>query len=273
MGCLKVMVGVRRRWWACSDGWKALMYRGTPLSIPCSCPTNNNSAKTNSFPLTQREKMATHALASYSGGKYDEALTHLSQLVVTGRTDDGTGSASGASGAGDFRTLHNRALCEHGQRGFSDPAELESALQAIQIQLRGKARGVDAEDEGSEEAERAKVALIGSSGGAAAAAATGLADLDADASVLLYNISALHFQQKQYGAAQAVLEHLFLHIEPLDESLAIHICLLLLDVLCHSARGNLCSEANLRRFAVQSAAVLAFLERPHALTSPFGDSR
>ena len=102
-----------------------------------------------------------------------------------------------------------------------------------------------------------------SSGGAAA----GLADLSADASVLLYNLSALRFQQKQYGAAQAVLEHLFLHIEPLDESLAIHICLLLLDVLCHSARGNLHTEDDLRRFAAQSAAVLAFLERPHALNS------
>lgn len=218
-------------------------------------------------PTPKREIMAAHAHASYTARKYDEALTHLSQLVVTGGTD-GIGSASGGPGAGDFRTLHNRALCEHGQRGFSDPAKLESALQAIQIQLRGKARGIDAGDDGSEEREKAKVALIGSSGGAAAAAAAGLADLDTDASVLLYNISALHFQQKQYGAAQAVLEHLFLHIEPLDESLAIHICLLLLDVLCHTARGNLHSEANLRRFALQSAAVLTFLERPHAMNSP-----
>lgn len=209
--------------------------------------------------------MAARAHASYTAGRYEDAL---SQLTIA--------SASGSST--DFRTLHNRALCEHGARGFSDPSELEGALQSIQLQLRGKSReggGEGASDEEDEAGQAVRAStkqaaeLAASSGGATAvvAAAAGLADLDADTSVLLYNLSALHFQQKQYGAAQAVLEQLFLHIGPLDDSLAIHICLLLLDVLCHSARGNLHSEASRRGFALQSAAVLAFLERPHALNS------
>lgn len=218
--------------------------------------------------------MAARAHASYVAGNYDEALSHLPRGDAG---SSGGASTSGESGGGsDFRTLHNRALCEHGARGFSDPGKLEATLRSIHLRLRGKGRGGgsdgnddddDDDDDDGEAKENEKAAtgsaLMWSSGGAAA----GLADLSADASVLLYNLSALRFQQKQYGAAQAVLEHLFLHIEPLDESLAIHICLLLLDVLCHSARGNLHTEDDLRRFAAQSAAVLAFLERPHALNS------
>lgn len=239
--------------------------------------------------------MATQAFASYTAGKYSEALSHLSNLsVASTRSPGADGSAPDTSN--DFRTKHNTALCEHGARGFTDPAALETTLRSIQSRLAeasggssgGGSGNSDGEHEnddpdrertrtskrGSSSSSRATAAtgalLVGASGGArsAATAAAGLADLDADASVLLYNLSALRFQQKQYGAAQAVLERLFLHIEPLDDSLAIHICLLLLDVLCHSARGNLHTEDNLRRFAAQTAAVLAFLERPHALNSP-----
>lgn len=242
--------------------------------------------------------MATEALASYTAGKYSEALSHLSNLSVATKSSSAGGDASSSDTSTEFRTQHNRALSEHGARGFTDPATLEATLRSIQSRLSGGSGGsssggggggsnnsdVDAEDSddtpaqaavaGARRSSRALTGalVVGTSGGAraAAAAAAGLADLDADASVLLYNLSALRFQQKQYGAAQAVLERLFLHIEPLDDNLAIHICLLLLDVLCHSARGNLHTGDNLRRFAAQTAAVLAFLERPHALNSSSG---
>lgn len=238
--------------------------------------------------------MATEALAAYTAGKYGEALSHLSNLSVAASSGADASSSSPSDTATEFRTQHNHALCEHGARGFTDPATLESTLRSIQSRLAGGRGGsgggggsnnsdVEAEDSDDPPAPEASAArrssraqtgalVVGTSGGARAAAqaAAGLADLDADASVLLYNLSALRFQQKQYGAAQAVLEWLFLHIEPLDDSLAIHICLLLLDVLCHSARGNLHTEDNLRRFSAQTAAVLAFLERPHALNSSGG---
>lgn len=240
--------------------------------------------------------MATEALAAYTAGKYSEALSHLSNLSVATSSGGDASSSSSSDTAIEFRTQHNRALCEHGARGFTDPATLESTLRSIQSRLAegrgggGSASGggsntsdVEAEDSDDTPAPLVAAArrssramtgalVVGASGGArqAAQSAAGLADLDADASVLLYNLSALRFQQKQYGAAQAVLERLFLHIEPLDDGLAIHICLLLLDVLCHSARGNLHTEDNLRRFAAQTAAVLAFLERPHALNSSGG---
>lgn len=243
--------------------------------------------------------MATEALAAYTAGRYREALSHLSNLSVA--ASPGADGSSASTPTSEFRTRHNRALCEHGARGFADPATLEATLRSIQSRLAGGRGGrggggggggsnnsdVEAEDSDDTPAAAPEAAaarrssramtgalVVGTSGGARAAAqaVAGLADLDADASVLLYNLSALRFQQKQYGAAQAVLEWLFLHIEPLDDNLAIHICLLLLDVLCHSARGNLHTEDNLRRFSAQTAAVLAFLERPHALNSSGGGS-
>lgn len=257
--------------------------------------------------------MAVRAHASYTAGNYDEALSRLSQLSVAALSSSSSPTHSGASGGddsssssttsrddGNFRMRHNRALCEYGVMGFSEPGKLEATLRSIQAQLRGKTMGGGGDGDGGEGreekamaasavavAEQTTASYIGAAvgrkvgagagggvdGGAsgAAAASAGLANLDAaEASVLLYNLSALHFQQKQYGAAQAVLEHLFLHIEPLDESLAIHICLLLLDVLCHSARGNLHTEDSCRRFATQTSSVLVFLERPHVLNSSGG---
>lgn len=231
--------------------------------------------------------MAARAHAAYTAGKYDEALSHIYQLENSSGSGNSHASRShdeGPPSVADFRMLHNRALTEHAARGFSNPTKLEATLHYIQTQLQRRARAGGSEEDGNGEdvvrgssaplmaPKAARTALVGLSDGVvtAASAPAGLADLDADASVLLYNLSALQFQQKQYGAAQAVLEHLFLHIEPLDDSLAIHVSLLLLDVLCHSARGNLHTEESRRRFAAQSAAVLAFLERSHALNSSSG---
>ncbi|CAM9325169.1 unnamed protein product, partial [Sphacelaria rigidula] len=233
--------------------------------------------------------IAAKAHACYTAGKYHEALSHLNQLSISS-SGSSAGKAAGVAadgiGSADFRTLHNQTLCQHALQGFTDPASLEKSLDAIRVQLRLKGKGEDVEPAdggagagggGSKVATAAATTAAaaeagrtpGSSGGAAVAAA-GLEGLDADASVLLFNLSALHFQQKQYGAAQAVLEHLFWHIEPVDESLAIHICLLLLDVLCHTARGNLHTPESISRFAQQSAVVVGFLERSHALHSSGG---
>ena len=231
--------------------------------------------------------MTARAYNAYTAGRYEDALSHLSQLFIAsggGSSNAPRSSDEAVSNGADFRMLHNRALTEHAARGFTNPSKLEATLHSIEAQLRGSARtgGLDWEENEGDKghapsnssfaAKTTRTALVGLSDGAAAAASApaGLAGLDADASVLLYNLSALHFHQKQYGAAQAVLEHLFRRIEPLDDSLAIHVCLLLLDVLCHSARGNLHTEESRKRFAAQSAAVLAFLDRPHVLNSSSG---
>ena len=78
----------------------------------------------------------------------------------------------------------------------------------------------------------------------------------------------MHFHEKQYAACRQILSALFTRIEVLDESLGVHVCFLLLDVLLHSARGNIHTAQDRERFAFQTAAVLSYLERPHTLASP-----
>ncbi|CAM9681153.1 unnamed protein product [Chrysoparadoxa australica] len=218
------------------------------------------------------EDLAAKAHARFAAGDYEGALEWLGKVKEEGRQQAGKDSRE------DLRVLHNEALSQYGKGGFEDTREVKASLDRIKGKMRARSVGKD-KDEGADETEQehlqqaghggATVGLLGSSGSAAAAAAD-LADLDTDASILLYNLSALHFQQKQYGAARAILEHLFLHIEPLDEPLASHICFLLLDVLCHTARGSLHTEGDCKQFAQQSTAVLNYLERPHGHFSAAG---
>jgi hypothetical protein len=50
----------------------------------------------------------------------------------------------------------------------------------------------------------------------------------------------------------------------LDEFLGVNVCCLLLDVLLHSARGNVHTEKDRERFSQHTAALLSYLERPHS---------
>ena len=88
-----------------------------------------------------------------------------------------------------------------------------------------------------------------------------LAALDSDTSILLYNLAALHFQRKEYTAAQSILENLFAHIEPIDETVAVHVCFLLLDVLLHMARGTLLTERERAAFSHKTEQILSHMEK------------
>ncbi len=87
----------------------------------------------------------------------------------------------------------------------------------------------------------------------------------AEVAMLLFNLSAALFQMERLREAREVLEHLFLHIEHLDDHISIAVSCLLLDVLCSSARGRILGRAEKRRYNLQTDAILAFLERPHSL--------
>ena len=51
--------------------------------------------------------------------------------------------------------------------------------------------------------------------------------------------AALHFQSQDYRKAASILKALFSNIEPVEESISMHICFLYMDVLLHLSRGNL----------------------------------
>ncbi|XP_059432311.1 uncharacterized protein LOC132165670 isoform X2 [Corylus avellana] len=70
-----------------------------------------------------------------------------------------------------------------------------------------------------------------------------------DTSVAILNVAVIWFHLHEYSKALSVLEPLYQNIEPIDETTALHICLLLLDV------GLTCSDAS------KSADVLIRVER------------
>jgi CCR4-NOT transcription complex subunit 10 len=197
-----------------------------------------------------KSSVASQAHAFYSVGKYEKALECLQRLVKMG-------------GKEDSRVQGNLVLTEHAKGGFKRPLVVRDRITALRNSLKarsGKAgpvpaalRGkeslrLDAEEDEEEEEEAD--------------------DTDTDTSILLYNLAALHFHEKQYGASQHILYTLFARIEVLEESLAVHVCFLLLDVLLHSARGNIHTDKDRERFSQNTAALLAYLERPHVFGAP-----
>ncbi|KAF5459200.1 hypothetical protein F2P56_023175, partial [Juglans regia] len=70
-----------------------------------------------------------------------------------------------------------------------------------------------------------------------------------DTSVAILNIGVIWFHLHEYAKALSVVEPLYQNIEPIDETTALHICLLLLDV------GLACNDA------MKSADILSYMER------------
>ncbi|RVW27518.1 hypothetical protein CK203_052206 [Vitis vinifera] len=63
-----------------------------------------------------------------------------------------------------------------------------------------------------------------------------------DTSVATLNLAIVWFHLHEYGKALSVLESLYQNIEPIDETTALHICLLLLDVALASHDVSRCAE-------------------------------
>lgn len=193
--------------------------------------------------------LACQARAFYGVGKYEKALECLQQLSMQ------------PGGGDDPRLQGNLVLTEHAKGGFKRPLIIKDRITTLRNSLKTRSEKVgsvqgafrakeslrlDAEDEDADEDAD---------------------DTETDTSVLLYNLAALNFHEKQYGASQHILHALFARIEVLEEPLAVQVCFLFLDVLLHSARGNIHTVKDRERLSHNTAALLAYLERPHAFTS------
>lgn len=190
--------------------------------------------------------LAAKAESLHNAGAYDEALAclHSIQANIADKQDP--------------RLLHNLRLVENAQKvakGFNNIQPLLDGLLAIKQQLRAKhERDNNVEpstSDDSTEADDSVDALLS----------------DADTSILLYNLAALHFQRKEYATSRNILEKLFAHIEPIDEGVAVHICFLLLDVLLHMHRGTLLSDKDRGTFAHSADQVLTHLSKVHMTSS------
>ena len=152
------------------------------------------------------------------------------------------------------------ALTEHATSGYRDHATFMKSLDDVKQKQRAKLSA------SKDEASKGDVAAIDDD----------MLAGEAESSALLYNTAALHFQNQDYRKASTILKALFSNIEPVEESISMHICFLYLDVLLHMSRGNLHSDKDRSKMGQQAQQIISFLEKPHSfngqVSAPSADS-
>ncbi|KAK0572695.1 hypothetical protein LWI29_035653 [Acer saccharum] len=189
--------------------------------------------------LSVTASLAKEASLYFQSRKFDECLDLLSQLLEK-KPDDP-------------KVLHNIAIAEYFRDGCADPKKLLESLNNVKRRSEELARA------SGEQAETVNnlgnKVILGAKGSGAghqisSANSGSLVFMDEfDTSVAKLNIAVIWFHLHEYAKALSVLEPLYQNIAPIDESTALQICLLLLDVAlaCHDAS--------------RSADVLMYLEK------------
>ncbi|KAI4377328.1 hypothetical protein MLD38_014974 [Melastoma candidum] len=166
------------------------------------------------FDVSVTSAMAKEALARFQSRKYGECLELLYQLLQ--KKED------------DPKVLHNIAIAEFFRDDCSDPKKLLEALEKV------KKKSDQLTRSSLEQTETASI--------------SGTKD-EFGVSVATLNTAVILFHLHEYGKALSLLEPLYNNIEPLDETVALHICLLILDA------ALACPDAKI------SADVLIYLEK------------
>ncbi|OUZ99851.1 Tetratricopeptide repeat-containing domain [Macleaya cordata] len=183
--------------------------------------------------------LAKDAALLFQSRRFTECLDVLNQILQ--KKED------------DPKVLHNIAVAEYFRDGCSDPRKLLEVLNKV------KKRSEDLARAAGEQVEASSVGnsvISGSKGSSttlhqfSAANTTSIAYTDEfDTSVAKLNIAVILFHLHEYANALSVLEPLYQNIEPIDETTALHICLLLLDVALASNDAS------------RSADVIQYLEK------------
>ncbi|KAJ0091511.1 hypothetical protein Patl1_13894 [Pistacia atlantica] len=201
--------------------------------------TANNSTDDDGV-LSVTATLAKEAALYFQSCKFDDCIDLLNQLLEK-KPDDP-------------KILHNIAIAEYFRDGCTDAKKLLDALNNVKKRSEELAHASGEQVENSSNLGN-KVILgskgSGTSGHQFSAANSGsLVYMDEfDASVAKLNIAVIWFHLHEYAKALSILEPLYQNIEPIDETTALQICLLLLDVAlaCHDAS--------------RSADVLIYLEK------------
>lgn len=191
---------------------------------------NNSRGDASSSPdadlISVTQTLAKEAYVLFQLGKYVDCLKVLNQILE--------------KKADDPKILHNIAIVENFQDGFSHPKRFLEALDSL------KKRSERLAHSSGENAEvlnnRSKA--VGNKGNNVVAnqistisSAQGISADDFDVSVIMFNIAVVLYHLHEYEKCFSILERLYQNIEPIDERVARHVCLLLLDValVCHHA--------------------------------------
>ncbi|KAL4296164.1 hypothetical protein GQ457_12G023950 [Hibiscus cannabinus] len=204
-----------------------------------SAPDRDCSAGDDDGGLPVTAALAKEASLHFQSRKFAECVDVLNQLKVKKE--------------GDPKVLHNIAIAEFFRDGCSDPKKLLEVLNNVKKRCEELARASGEQMESGSSAGN-KLTLDSKGSG------TTIQQLSSDSASIIYtgefdtsvaalNMAVIWFHLHEYSKALSILEPLYQNIEPIDETTALHICLLLLDVLlaCHDAS--------------ESADVLNYLEK------------
>ncbi|KAG2718835.1 hypothetical protein I3760_03G239200 [Carya illinoinensis] len=214
--------------------------RDSLSSVVAAAPNRDGSSGTDDDAvLSVAAALAKDAALHFQTGKFSECVEVLNQLLLKKENDP--------------KVLHNVAISEFFRDGCSDPKKLLESLNNVKKRIEELACA------SGEQVEAVSNLLnkvtLGSKGSTMAnqlstANSSNIVYTDEfDTSVAILNIAVIWFHLHEYTKALSVLEPLYQNIEPIDETTALHICLLLLDA------GLACNDAS------KSADVLIYLER------------
>ncbi|KAG4970754.1 hypothetical protein JHK84_036855 [Glycine max] len=226
--------------------------RDLPSSSPSSTTNRDASFATDAEDgvFTVVVALAKDAALHFQSGKFAECVEVLNQLLQKKQDDP--------------KVLHNIAIAEFFRDGCSDPKKLLEVINGIKlIQRKNDELALVLEEQG-ESVNNVGNKVLGSKGsnasahqfsGANSTSTSTMYTDEFDSSVAMLNIAIIWFHLHDYAKTLSVLEPLFQNIEPIDETTALHICLLLLDasLACHDAS--------------KSADVLTYLEKAFGVSS------
>ncbi|KAG2713338.1 hypothetical protein I3760_04G172600 [Carya illinoinensis] len=214
--------------------------RDSSSSTAAAAPNRDGSSGSDEDALLSvAAALAKDAALHFQSGNFAECVEVLKQLLLKKENDP--------------KVLHNVAIAEFFRDGGSDLKNLLEALNNVKKRIEELASA------SGEQVETASNLLnkvtLGSKGSTMTHQLSGANSSNVvytdefDTSVAILNIGVIWFHLHEYAKALSVLEPLYQNIEPIDETTALHICLLLLDV------GLACNDA------MKSADILSYMER------------
>ncbi|KAJ9163063.1 hypothetical protein P3X46_022777 [Hevea brasiliensis] len=207
-------------------------------TVAAAAASSSNTSEDDAV-LSVTAALAKDAALHFQSRRFVECLAVLHQLKLKKENDP--------------KVVHNIAIAEYFHDGCSDTRKLLEVLNNLKKGEQLAWATGEQVDAGSDAGNKV---ISGSKGSGATAhqfSVTNSATLiymdEFDPAVATLNIAIIWFHLHEYTKALSVLEPLYHNIEPIDETTALHVCLLLLDV------ALACQDAS------KSADVLIYLEK------------
>ncbi|XP_020103099.1 CCR4-NOT transcription complex subunit 10-like isoform X1 [Ananas comosus] len=184
--------------------------------------------------------LAKEAAVLFQNRRYAEGVDILKQLLLKKQDDP--------------KVLHNIAVAEYFHDGCPDPKKLLDVLDRVKKKYEGLAHSSREQVEAANGI--ASNATVGSRGNSNAAHQLSFVNNslvayseEFDTSIVKFNTAVILYHLHDYGQALSVLNSLYQNIEPIDETTALHVCLLLLDI------------ALMSQDATKAADIIQYLEK------------